>query len=72
MMLKIRYLAEASAPGAKPAVLLAVSGQFAAYGDALLTAQQSAPDRDAHSFTIDWPSGTSDHYFRDGDGWRLK
>jgi hypothetical protein len=72
MMLKIGYLAEPSAPGAKPAVLLAVSGQFATYGDALLTAQQTARDLEAHSFTIDWPGGTSDHYFRDGDGWRLK
>jgi hypothetical protein len=72
MMLKIEYFAEPSAPAVKPAVLLAVSGQFAIYGDALLTAQQTARDLEAHSFRIDWPGGTSDHYLRDGDGWKLK
>jgi hypothetical protein len=72
MMLKIGYFAEPSAPGVKPAVLLAASGQFATYGEALLTAQKTARDLEARSFSIDWPGGTSDHYFKDGDGWRLK
>ena len=79
MMLKIGYFAEPSfsfvepsAPGVKPAVLLVASGQFATYGDALRTAQQTARDLEAHSFRIDWPGGTSDHYLKDGDGWRLK
>ena len=72
MMLRIGYFAEPSAPDVRPTVLLAVSNQFGTYGDALVTAQQTARDLEAHSFSIDWPSGTSDRYFKDGDGWRLK
>jgi hypothetical protein len=79
MMLKIGYFAEPSfsfvepsAPGVKPAALLVTSGQFATYGDALGTARATARDLEAHSCSIDWPGGTSDHYFKDGDGWKLK
>ena len=71
-LLLLQWSTVIASSGAKPAVLLAVSGQFATYGDALLTAQPTARDLEVHSFTIDWPGGTSDHYFRDGDGWRLK
>jgi hypothetical protein len=72
MMLKIGYFAEPSAPGVQPAVLWVASGDFATYNGALLTAHQTAGDLHAHSFSIDWPGGTSDRYVRDGNGWRLK
>jgi hypothetical protein len=72
MMLKIGYFAEPSAPGAKPAVLWVASGDFATYSGVIGAARQTAQDLEAHSFSIDWPSGASDLYFRDGEGWRLK
>ena len=63
------HFAELSTPGVKPVVLMAVSGQIANQGDVIITAQQPARDLEAHSFSIESPGGTSDHYFTDGDGY---
>jgi hypothetical protein len=70
MMLKIEYFAETVAPGVQPPTLWESSGDFATYNDVLTEARQTAKGIEAHSFVIEWSSGTSDRYVRDGDVWR--
>jgi hypothetical protein len=70
MMFKIGYLGEPFAPDVQAPTLWESNGEFATYSDVLTEARQTANGIQAHSFVIEWSSGTTDRYVRDGDAWR--